>query len=137
MEVISLDLFAQPKPLGPVRLDGKEKLVFPDTDYVPGIYRFTITGSGGAASAYVGETMRLKQRFQHYRTPGPSQRTNIRLNERFRRTVESGGTVVVDVVLTATMSDALLDLTMKPDRMLIENAWLLLLRRQGVRLENA
>jgi len=47
------------------------KLSFPLAPEVPGIYRFDL-----GELVYVGETDRLRRRFQHYRTPGP---THIRI----------------------------------------------------------
>ena len=38
-----------------------------------------------------------KRRFQHYRTPGSSQQTNLRLNGLFREHLERGGQIEVDV----------------------------------------
>jgi hypothetical protein len=62
------------RELGAIRLDAA-KLVFPSAPEVPGLYRFDF-----GDRIYVGETDRLRRRFQGYRTPGPTQTTNIRLN---------------------------------------------------------
>ena len=52
---------------------------------VPGIYRFDL-----GDRVYVGEADRLRRRFQHYRTPGPSQATNIRVNAAMLLILEAG-----------------------------------------------
>ena len=82
--------------LGPVRRDADGELLFPSTGYVPGVYRFRVVGDGPERH-YVGEASELRRRFQQYRTPGSSQRTNLRLNKLFRDHLEGGGQVDVDV----------------------------------------
>lgn len=62
------------RPLGLLRLEAG-RLRFPDVDDAPGVYRFDF-----GDRVYVGEADRLRRRFQHYRTPGPRQETNLRLN---------------------------------------------------------
>lgn len=83
--------------LGDVGLDAG-RLVFPRAPERPGIYRFDLGGG-----VYVGETDRLRRRFQHYRTLGPSQRTNLRLNQAIRDVLDGKGRVAVSVVLEATI----------------------------------
>ena len=74
---------------------------------IPGLstlsYRSTITRMSGEVTVYVGETDRLKRRLQHYRTPGPSQRTNVRLNELMRMVLQAGGQVGVHVIEGASV----------------------------------
>ena len=41
----------------------------------PAIYCWCVDGT----PAYIGQADRLKRRIQHYRTPGPSQQTNLRM----------------------------------------------------------
>lgn len=67
------------KPIGRVEMDVSGKLRFPVATSGPGLYRFTIDDS----QVYVGESENVQRRFQHYRTPGPSQQTNIRMNRIF------------------------------------------------------
>ena len=76
--------------LGTMRRDEKDLLTFPVAPRRPGLYRFRLCGIGQIRH-YIGETDELRRRFQHYRTPGRTQQTNIRLNERFRVHMAAGG----------------------------------------------
>jgi hypothetical protein len=75
---------------------------------------------------YVGETDRLWRRLQHYRTPGPSQATNHRLN---RVMTELLGEILVSIITDATIElDSerhALDLADKTARLLVESAALI------------
>lgn len=82
--------------IGAVELDGTQRLKFPDVDAVPGLYRFEMRGQ--ETMVYVGETQNLRRRFGQYRTPGKTQRSNIRICAELRRTLLAGGTVIVSVV---------------------------------------
>lgn len=111
------------------------KLRFPDVPESPGVYRFDL-----GQTVYIGETDRLRRRFQHYRSPGPTQSTNIRLNALMLRLLGEGGTVTVCTVMTATVDvdghRSPLDLTHKAARLLVENAALTAARMSGARVEN-
>jgi hypothetical protein len=124
--------------LGPVRIEGG-KLRFPDALEIPGIYKFLLT-KGGAERVYIGESDRLRRRFQHYRTPGARQPTNIRLNTAMSTLLADGGTVVVSAVIQASVEvdncPGLLDLRDKTARLLVESAALTAARRRGLRVEN-
>jgi hypothetical protein len=104
------------------------KLVFPRVPDVAGVYRLTFFDSAGARTGvYLGEADLLLRRFQHYRTPGASQQTNLRLNQvtvntlalRGRVTVEisTGADVVADNGVTGP-----LNLSWKAARVLVEHA---------------
>ena len=84
--------------LGRVRPDDGGRLAFPSAPRRPGLYRFRLTGEG-ASRHYVGETDELQRRFQHYRTPGKSQQTNIRMNAVFREHLAAGGSIELDIVV--------------------------------------
>lgn len=57
-----------------------------------GVYAFAING----VVQYVGLASKsLRQRLGFYRKPGPSQRTNVRLNEIIRGHTEKGATVQI------------------------------------------
>ena len=84
--------------LGELRRDGNGRLLFPAAPRRPGLYRFRLCGNG-PAQHYVGETDELRRRFQHYRTPGPSQQTNIRMNAEFRDHMVAGGSIEVDIAI--------------------------------------
>lgn len=69
----------------------------------------------------------MRRRFQHYRKPGPSQATNIRVNGLLREHLESGGAVEVDIIVdgvTLIISDTEIkaELGDKATRRLLENA---------------
>jgi hypothetical protein len=106
--------------LGP---DGKLK--FPNLPLDPGLYRLWLGGAEHSA-VYIGETDNLRRRATHYRNPGPSQRTNIRLNERLRTHLAAGGRADMYVVITAKLeidgNRIPLDLSQKAARRLVENA---------------
>lgn len=120
--------------LGDVGLDAG-RLVFPPAPERAGIYRFDL-----GDRVYVGETDRLRRRFQHYRTPGPSQRTNLRLNQEMLEVLDRGGRVAVSVVLEATIDvdedPASLDLTVKSARRLVESAAETAARLEGLTVAN-
>jgi hypothetical protein len=84
--------------IGKVSLEGG-KLRFPKAPEAPGIYRFEIRDR-----IYVGETDRLGRRFQHYRTPGISQPTNVRLNESIRAALNDGLEVFVSTIEAAKIN---------------------------------
>ena len=112
--------------LGPVQFDGSNSLVFPAAPRQPGLYRFLLSGNG-ATRHYVGETEKLQQRFQRYRTPGKSQQTNIRMNAKFRAHLTTGGRIEVDIVtgeITVLAADEPIevDLSCKAMRRLLEHA---------------
>jgi hypothetical protein len=73
------------------------RLRFPSTPDVPSIYRFDL-----GDRIYVGVTDRLWRRLQHYRTPGPSQATNLRLNKLMTEVLGTGE-VLVSIITDATM----------------------------------
>ena len=86
------------QPLGPVQAEDNGMLLFPVAPRRPGLYRFRLSGNGGARH-YVGETDELRRRFQNYRTPGKSQQTNLRMNAEFRGHLTAGGRIGVDIVI--------------------------------------
>jgi hypothetical protein len=93
------------------------KLRFPRVPNRAGIYRFRLTSAAGP----------LPRRFQHYRAPGPSQRTNLRLNPILVSTLTAGGAVGVEVTTEALAVAAdgtatSLDLSWKAARVLVERA---------------
>lgn len=121
-------------PIGEVQLED-QRLRFPTVADVPGAYRFELT-----ERVYVGETDRLRRRFQHYRTPGPSQSTNLRLNALIRERLAVGEIVQVHTLTTARVDTGCglrpLDLATKPARLLVENAALVFEEAAGMPFEN-
>jgi hypothetical protein len=125
---------------GNISLDSEQKIRFPKTASRPGLYRFEIASQDGRAH-YIGETDQLPRRLQHYRTPGPSQRTNIRLNALLIHHLKRGDQVSLSVVLdgvTVTCDGELypVDLNRKSERILLENAALLGANATGIKLLN-
>lgn len=129
------------RPAGSVVADGAGNIRFPSVDEVPGIYRFDLLSSSAPARAYVGQTDRLRRRMQHYRTPGPSQTTNVRLKALVLGLLAEGGTVDLltctsAIVETSAAPRRPLDLRQKGCRVLVEHAALVSLVLQGVPVEN-
>ncbi len=112
--------------LGRLQLDPNGSLLFPDRARAPGLYRFRLTGRG-MEQRYIGETVDLQRRFLHYRTPGPSQMTNIRIKELFLDRLNGGGRVEIDIVvddveIVVGGESRAADLSDKATRRLLENA---------------
>lgn len=111
------------------------RLRFPDVPESPGVYRFDL-----GQAVYIGEADRLRRRFQHYRTPGAGQPTNLRLNALMLRLLGEGGAVAVCTVTTASIEvddqRSPLDFREKSARLLVENAALTAKRMAGGRVEN-
>lgn len=121
--------------IGRVTVEGG-RLRFPAAPEDPGIYRFDL-----GDRFYVGETDRLRRRFQHYRTPGSSQPTNLRLNTVMLPLLAIGRTIGVSTVTRAWVevdgrTPSMLDLRHKAARLLVESAALTAARIAGERVEN-
>lgn len=126
-DVIECRVRLQWKPIGRVEMDVSGKLRFPVATSGPGLYRFTIDDS----QVYVGESENVQRRFQHYRTPGPSQQTNIRMNRIFSEALRNGAEIGVAIATLADRADSsgqyvALDLSSKPVRLLLESAVLVM-----------
>jgi hypothetical protein len=114
------------RPLGRVVLDERNRLAFPKAPATPGLYRFTIL-KAGATARYVGESDNIERRFANYRNPGPTQPTNVRLNERFLADLANGAEIAVAIAtegvhLNRGDGPAAPDLSVKSVRLLIESA---------------
>lgn len=115
-------------------------LRFPQVQDTPGIYWFDLRPKDRPPTSYIGESDRLRRRFQHYRTPGPTQHTNIRMNELMLELISAGGIATVstcsaaDIELEAGVQS--LDLRQKACRILLEHSALVLLMLEGHRVEN-
>jgi hypothetical protein len=122
------------RALGLIRVEA-QRLRFPDVADVPGIYQFNL-----GDRLYIGESDRLRRRFQHYRTPGVGQPTNIRLNVVMSELLVQGSAVDVAVITSASVEvdgrESPLDLTRKSARLLVENAALTAERVAGRLVEN-
>ena len=136
--LVSLEF--QWRPLGRLQLGEDGRLKFPVAPGKPGLYRFRFVG-GSDSRLYIGETDELRRRFQHYRTPGVRQQTNIRINEEFRRRMEAGGDIEVDIVhdriaVSSAGAPVGVDLADKAVRRLLEHAALVSEAAAGAKLLN-
>jgi hypothetical protein len=126
--------------VGPVRVDLLGKLKFPFVPSNAGLYRFEIEDQRGTKE-YIGETDLLDRRFQHYRTPGPTQSTNIRLNLLMLETLKANGSVIVSIItdgakiaIDGRASRARMQ--NKSERVLLEHAAIYIAREAGKTLIN-
>lgn len=118
------------QPIGDVQLDASGNLLFPKVSTVGGLYRFLLR-DGARQSSYIGEAVNLLRRFQHYRTPGATQPTNLRINKLMRETLSRGGSVsialVVDTAWTTVQGkERRLVFSSKLERVFAEHAALLM-----------
>ena len=122
------------REIGHIRVEAG-RLRFPEVPETRGVYRFDL-----GKTIYLGETDRLRRRFQHYRTPGVSQPTNVRLNSLMLRLLGEGSAVSVCAVMSASIEvdghSSPLDLREKAARLLVESAALTAARMEGLRVEN-
>jgi hypothetical protein len=113
-------------PIGQVGLEAG-RLVFPPLATAPGLYRFVFEPGTGQRRVYIGEASDLARRAQHYRTPGASQRTNVRVNAELRAAIDRGERVEVSVIVVARLElDGIpvpgFDMSRKTSRLIVENA---------------
>lgn len=83
--------------LGSTQVDHKGRLKFPAAQIHATIYKLEINTIDDKF-IYIGETENNKRRFQHYRTPGATQSTNIRLNQIMLETLSDGGVVNIYIM---------------------------------------
>lgn len=109
---------------GDVTEDAGE-LVMPPLPDAPGVYQWILRHEG-RERRYVGEADRLRRRFHHYRRPGPSQSTNLRMRDRALRVLGAGGSIELIIATEARLTlDGKVrpaDLSSKHARCLVENA---------------
>lgn len=135
-----------------VRKSEAEEYVFPKpiTDFMkrlykkPLIYRWIVEhkDTDDEMLMYIGEAARLcPDRLSGYITPGPTQRTNLRLNQQFHECMTHGGRIKLEILKMtgAFVNDLDLtekDLSRQDIRRLIERLLVTLYRSQGVNLLN-
>src|SRR5208282_6601172 len=85
---------------GEVQLDTAGKPEFPKLSPNPGVYAFRFA-TQEETTVYIGEAENMQRRAAHYRSPGPSQATNIRLNERMRSHLASNGRITMHLITRA------------------------------------
>src|SRR5271155_1672654 len=104
-----------------------DRLQFPLAQHTAAVYRFRVRSSSGSEAVYFGETDDLERRLTHYRNPGSSQITNIRLNNLFREALSTGAEIAVAIVAPGAWIDfggtrSAADFSSKPVRLSFENA---------------
>ncbi len=130
--------------LGRVKTDDDGKLKFPEAPRCPGLYRFQLENSEvNRNCVYIGETEQLRNRFQHYRTPGSGQPTSKKLNKLLLKHLAKGEVVKVYIAakeIKLTMADKsseyTVDLANKYLRRLLENSALTKEEASGAALLN-
>jgi hypothetical protein len=120
-----------------VELDASDQPVFAGLPARPGIYRFAFTASSGElCGVYVGETDNLARRMTGYRNPGPAQATNQRLHHKIRQIIHDGGSARLAVATEVQVAGQPVDLSLRPARLLAENAALITAYQQHLPTEN-
>ena len=73
---------------------------FPAIWKAPAVYRWVLFRDepGDQPILYVGETDRLARRIKQYVDPGPTQKTNLRVNAHFTEEMKKGFHVALDVL---------------------------------------
>jgi len=135
----------------PVFQEQKIQYVFPNstTEFMrknyrkPAIYRWTIEHiEDGDSLFYIGEAVKLcPDRLSGYLSPGPTQQTNIRLNQLFHESIYNGATIKLEILkfTGSFVNDLRLgekDLARQDIRRLIERLLVTLYRSQGLDLLN-
>jgi hypothetical protein len=124
--------------LGAVFLDQQGRLEFPRQQAVPALYRFQIRRDDREAW-YIGETDNLFRRFSHYRNPGSTQRTNLRINALLVEELKGNAHVSVSAVTSGWVNRGqreAADLSSKVVRRMFENGALLDLSADGAEILN-
>ncbi|MFJ1763091.1 hypothetical protein ACIOD2_22450 [Amycolatopsis sp. NPDC088138] len=120
-----------------VILDDGGRLLFPLLPHSPGIYRLILADAPGQArpQVYVGESEDLRRRTGHYRRPGPTQQTSLRINALLQEHLQQGGSVTMAVATSATVTAGgttqVLSLGRKTARVLAEHATLAMIYFDG------
>ena len=109
---------------------------------IPAIYRWVVENDKAVESAYIGETEQLcPRRVYGYLNPGPSQMTNLRINNLFNELLTKGRSIKLEHLL---INDFCLnekkitsnDLTSKNIRVLLESIMLAEYEKDGISLLN-
>ncbi len=134
LETLAASIQFSWRDAGRVTLEPSGKISVLALPEIAGLYRFTLTPSPGQTRrrVYIGETDNLRRRLAGYRNPGPSQRTNLRLNGLLVEHLTSAGIVLfavaVEVAVTLDSDDQWqsVNLARRAGRLLAENAALVL-----------
>jgi len=134
----------------PVFIRESEHYYFPNeiSDFMrrkykaPAIYRWVVEKDGKIVSMYVGEADELcPRRIYGYLNPGPSQMTNIRINDLFHQLISQGNKIWLEhLVLSSFIFDGKTitpsDLGKKTVRMFLENLILIHYESSGITILN-
>ena len=85
---------------------------------------------------YVGESGSLKNRFQNYRNPDESQKTNKRIHEKIGSTLKDGGNASMFIISEGYADKKKLNLGLKSNRVLLESLSLLEVRNSDCTILN-
>ena len=140
IESVRLSVEVQWRRIGRITRDDKGDLAFPQTTRETGVYRFYLCGKE-RTKCYVGETVELRRRFRHFRKPGRSQNTNIRIHKALQEHLTTGGTVEVDiatgsVVMTVGDDTIQVDLADNAQRQFVEHVALIMETAGGMDILN-
>ena len=110
----------------------------------PAVYRWRLLQqqSGDLGRLYIGETHRLSQRINQYVNPGPTQKTNQRLNALFEQELRIGHQIALEVLEfepfnLEEITLSMLDLRDKPVRRFLENLIEIYHRKSGYEVLNS
>ena len=67
----------------------------------PSVYKWSILGKNGndLKIAYIGETIELIRRVRHYCNPGPKQKTNVRIKDRFMEYLRTNRIINLEILI--------------------------------------
>lgn len=134
----------------PVLENESSQYVFPNTitthmrqKYrIPAIYRWVVENNKTIESVYIGETEELcPRRVYGYLNPGPSQMTNIRINNLFDDLIKKGKTIRLEHLVFSDFSFdgkkiTTQDLIKKNIRVLLENIMITHHENDGITMLN-
>jgi hypothetical protein len=133
-DVVEVGVRLQFAEAGRVVLGEDDRPRFPPLPASAAIYRLDLSGDGGQR-VYLGETYNMRRRGSHYRNPGATQQTSIRINGLLVRHLVAGGSVSISVAEAAAIVrggvSIALDLTTKAARVLAEHAALVAAKLDG------
>ena len=101
---------------------------FPDAPRIPAVYRWLFSDGH---KAYIGECENLWGRISQYKNPGPSQKTNQRIDAKILAAIDHSEPVQLETLAVQTHSDAL-DLTDAFLRRALENLAVIWARHGGM-----
>jgi len=136
-DVLTCALRLEWQPVDSISQDADGKIRFPKLPASPGLYQIKIFRPDGNPAIYVGETDNLQRRFAHYRNPGPTQQTNLRLNALLKELLSRNAKIEIEIVtdrawISWSGPEVKANLGRKPIRRLFENFVLCIERADNV-----